>query len=285
MTFLGRAITGAVALAALLSVGASSARAKEWKTVTIALEGSYEPWNLTKPDGTMTGFEPELAADLCRRMQVTCKLIAQDWDGMIAGLRAGKFDVIMDALGISPERQKVIAFSIPYANTPAGFATLKDGPLANLPGTGTTIKLNDADSPEAKQATAALRKALKGKIIGIQTATVYSKFIDDNFKDVATIREYKNSPEHDLDLVAGRIDVAFEDSIYFMAAFAKPENKDLGFTGPQFGGLIWGPGEGLGLRKSDPELKAMFDKAIAAALADGTVKTLSLKWFKINVAP
>ncbi len=285
MTFRIRAVAGAIALAGLLTVAVTPLHAKEWKTVTIALEGSYEPWNLTKPDGTLDGFEPELAANLCKRMNVQCKLIAQDWDGMMAALQAGKFYVIMDALSISPERQKVIAFTIPYASTPAGFATLKDGPLANLPGTGTIVKLNDADSPEAKKATAALRQALKGKIIGIQTATVYAKFIDDNFKDVATIREYKNSLEHDLDLVAGRIDVAFEDSTYFTSAFTKPENKDLGFTGPQFGGQIWGAGEALGLRKSDPELKAMFDKAIAAALADGTVKRLSLKWFKIDVAP
>ncbi len=130
-----------------------------------------------------------------------------------------------------------------------------------------------------------MRKALKGKVIGIQTATVYTKFVEDNFKDVATIREYKTAPEHDLDLVAGRIDAAFDDDTYFTSAFAKPDNKDLALTGPQFAGQIWGAGEALGLRKSDPELKAMFDKAIAAALADGTVKTLSLKWFKTDVAP
>ena len=281
----GRAVAGAFALTAFLTAAAARAEAKEWKTVTIALEGAYEPWNLTKPDGTLGGFEPELAANLCARMHVACKLIAQDWDGMMAGLQAGKFDVIMDALSITPERQQQIAFSIPYAATPAGFAALKDGKLAKLPGTGTTIKLADADSAAAKQAMAPLRAALKGKTIGIQTATVYTKFVEDNFKDIATIREYKTAPEHDLDLVAGRIDVAFDDDTYFTSAFAKPDNKDLTLTGPEITGNVWGAGEALGLRKSDPELKTMFDTAIKAALADGTVKTLSLKWFKIDVAP
>jgi octopine/nopaline transport system substrate-binding protein len=51
------------------------------------------------------------------------------------------------------------------------------------------------------------------------------------------------------------------------------------------GGGIWGPGQGVGLRKADTQLKAMFDDAIKAALADGTVKTLSMKWFKIDVEP
>ena len=253
-----------VAACAFSAISALPAHAKEWKTVVIGLEGAYEPWNLTRPDGTLGGFEPELAANLCPRMHVTCKLIAQDWDGMIAGLGAGKFDVIMDALSITPERQQQIAFSIPYAATPAGFAAVKDGPLAKLPGSGSTIKLGDTDGAATKQAVAALRTALKGKTIGIQTATVYTKFVEDNFKDVATIREYKTAPEHDLDLEAGRIDVAFDDATYFSSAFAKPDNKDLTFTGPQIAGQVWGAGEALGLRKTDPELKTMFDAAIYA---------------------
>ena len=80
-------------------------------------------------------------------------------------------------------------------------------------------------------------------------------------------------------------DAAFDDDTYFSAAFAKPDNSDLVLGGAQFGGLVWGEGEALGLRKGDPELKAKFDEAIAAALADGTVKKLSEKWFKVNVAP
>ena len=57
--------------------------------------------------GFVMVFEPELAKDLCARMKVECKLISQDWDGMMAGLQAGKFDVIMDALSITADRQKV----------------------------------------------------------------------------------------------------------------------------------------------------------------------------------
>ncbi|MDQ0467237.1 transporter substrate-binding domain-containing protein [Labrys wisconsinensis] len=267
-------------------LGGASASAKDWTTVTIALEGAYEPWNSTKPDGTLDGFEPELAKDLCARMKVECKLIAQDWDGMMAALQAGKFDVIMDALSITPDREKVIAFSKPYANTPAGFAVTKSGALANLAGTGTTLRLDvNGEGTGAKEAIEALRKALTGKSIGIQAATVYADFIYKNFKDVATIREYKTSPEHDLDLTAGRIDAAFDDATYFTSAFAKPDNADLAMSGPEFGGLIWGAGEALGLRKADTDLKAKFDEAITAALADGTVKKLALKWFKLDVSP
>ncbi len=280
MTLRTLVLASALALGAF---GAGTVQAKDWKTVTIALEGAYEPWNLTNPDGSLGGFEPELAKDLCARMKVECKLITQDWDGMIAALNAGKFDAIMDALSITPDRKEVIAFSKPYAATPAVFVAAKTGPLANLPGTGKSIRLNDTMS--GKGDIEPLRAALKGKTIGIQAATVYAKFIYDNFKDIATIREYKTSADHDLDLTTGRLDVAFDDATYFKSAFAKPENADLAFTGPEIAGPVWGEGEGLGLRKQDADLKALFDTAITAALADGTVKKLADKWFKIDVTP
>jgi octopine/nopaline transport system substrate-binding protein len=111
-TTLAKALIGAVLGAA--TILAAPVQAKDWKSVTIALEGSYAPWNLTLPGGKLGGFEPELVANLCARIQLQCNLVAQDWDGMIPGLQAGKFDVLMDAISITPEREKIIAFSRPY---------------------------------------------------------------------------------------------------------------------------------------------------------------------------
>ena len=277
-----KTVAGVLILAAL-SVGSGAvAQAKDWKSVTVVTEGAYEPWNLTNPDGTVGGFEPEMLKDLCTRMKIECKVVTSDFDSAIPSLQAGKYDVIMDALSITDDRKKVIAFTEPYAATPAVFVADKNGPLAKAPGSDTTIKLdNDGKTPTMDD----LRKAFKGKTIGIQSATVYTPFVTNNFKDVATIREYKTSPEHDLDLVAGRIDLAFDDATYFTAAFAKADNKDLVYTGPQIGGNVWGPGEAFGIRQSDTDLIAMFNKALAEAKADGTLKKLSMKWFKLDVVP
>ncbi|PYE40622.1 amino acid ABC transporter substrate-binding protein (PAAT family) [Rhizobium sp. PP-F2F-G20b] len=274
---------GAVALAALSTVALTApvAAAKDWKTVTITLEGAYAPWNLTNPDGTLGGFEPELAKYLCDHMKVECTLVASDWDGMIPALTAGKYDVIMDALSITEERKKIIDFTIPYAHTHAAFATAKDSPLANAAGTGTVIKLDPGAN--AKEIDA-LKEVFAGKTIGIQAATVYSKFIYDNFGSVATVREYKTGAERDLDLESGRIDLVFDDAVYLISAFEKA-NGTLGFTGPEIGGTIFGSGEGLGLRQADTDLRDMFNKAIQAALDDGTIKTLSMKWFETDVTP
>nr|WP_227791666.1 transporter substrate-binding domain-containing protein [Burkholderia sp. BE17] len=262
----------------------ASAQAKDWTSVTIATEGAYEPWNMTLPGGKIGGFEPELMQNLCSRIKLECKLVTQDWDGMIAGLQAGKFDVLMDAIMITPERQKVISFSRPYGNTPAVFVSTDPKLLSKVTGAGETVKLTGAPSTD-RPAIDSLRQALKGKTIGIQTGTAYTTFIDANFKDSSTIREYKTAAEHDLDLVAGRIDVAFDDATYYAAALAKPGNKSLALTGPKIAGPVWGPGEALAFRQGDSDLRTKFDGAIAAAIADGTVKRLSEKWFKVDVTP
>jgi octopine/nopaline transport system substrate-binding protein len=260
------------------------ARAKSWTAVTIVTEGGYEPWNMTAPDGSIVGFEPDLVQELCTRMKLTCRIVSQDWDGMIAGLNAGKFDVIMDGLAITPERAKVIAFTVPFARTPAAFVAVKAEALGNLPGTGSVIELSD-DPDTLPDALTPLRTALKGQTVGVQVGNALNSFVYKHFQDVADIREYKTAADRTLDLADGRIDITFDDMSYLGWALANPENSDLGYTGPQIGGAIWGVGEGFGVRQSDPELKAMFDGAIASALADGTVKRLSEKWFKMDVSP
>lgn len=90
-TTAAKTLIGAVLGAA--AIFAAPAQAKDWKTVTIALEGGYAPWNLTLPGGKLGGFEPELVANLCERIKLQCNLVAQDWDGMIPGLQIGRAHV------------------------------------------------------------------------------------------------------------------------------------------------------------------------------------------------
>ncbi|WP_218626624.1 transporter substrate-binding domain-containing protein [Pseudomonas sp. dw_358] len=264
--------------------GLPLAQAKEWTSVNIATEGSYEPWNLTLPGGKISGFEPELMDVLCERMKLKCNVAVQNWDGMIASLNAGKFDVLMDAIVITDERKQVMDFSVPYARTPASFVALKADLLPGKSGPAGALSL-DLDATHTKASIANLHKALDGKTIGIASGTVYTAFIDEQFKDVATVREYNSSAEAVLDLQAGRIDVVFDDVTFLDSLMAKPENKDLAYTGPQIKGPIFGEGEALGFRKQDTDLKARFDAELQKAMADGTVKKLSEKWFKVDLTP
>ena len=276
--------TSLVTFLGMLALAGNGAQAKEWKTVKVALEGSYAPWNLTLPNGKISGFEPELLDNLCKRVNLQCEAVAQDFDGLITGLQAGKFDAVMDALAITPEREQAIAFSKPYAATPAAFATIGGHGLANPAGKSAFLKLTGDPKIDGPM-IAPLRDQLKGKSIGIQSGTVYTKFINDNFKDITSIRLYKTSAVRDLDLVNGRVDIAFDDVTYYAGIADNKETAQIRVAGPTIGGPVWGPGEGLGFRKQDTDLKAKFDAAITEALADGTVTRLSEKWFKTDVKP
>jgi octopine/nopaline transport system substrate-binding protein len=119
----------------------------------------------------------------------------------------------------------------------------------------------------------------------VQVSTIQANFADKYLKDVAEIREYKTTEQHDLDLSAGRIDAVFAGVGQIMGTLEKPEFKDYSIVGPSLTGGVLGAGIAVGLRRDETDLKKTFDEAIQAAVKDGTVKTLSMKWFKTDVAP
>ncbi len=274
----------AMGLALLGSALALSGAAAQQRTVKIATEGAYAPWNMTAAGGKLEGFEIDLANELCNRMKVKCEITAQDWDGIIPALQAKKYDAIMAGMSITDERMKVIDFSQPYANDPNGLLVPKNSDLAKMPGAGQRYSLNTQEA-EAQKAIDGMKSLLKGKTIGVQGSTTHANFAEKYLKGTIEVREYKNTEAHDLDLAAGRIDGVLADSATLRGTLDKPEFKDFVIVGPGFTGGILGRGVGVGLRKDDAELKKMFNDAIAAAIADGTVKRLSEKWFKGDLTP
>src|SRR5260221_7969252 len=269
----------AIVAATFFSVTGAEAQTKDWKTIRIGTEGAYAPWNFSEAGGKLAGFEIDLAKELCKRMKAECRIVAQDWDGIIPAVQASKYDVIMAAMNITDKRLEAINFSCVYAAAPASFAVLKSSPLAKMPGTGEVYPLA-TKAAEAQKAIDATKPMLKGKVVGAQVSTTNLAFVEKYYKDQLDIRSYKTTEQHDLDLAAGRIDAAFAAVTYWNDVVGKPEGKDIAIVGPQFSGEVLGRGVAAGLRKDDTELKAKFDGAIKAVLADGTCKTLSVKWFK-----
>ncbi len=273
-----------VGLALLGSALAIGGAAAQEKTVKIATEGAYAPWNFTGAGGKLEGFEIDLANDLCGRMKVKCEIVAQDWDGIIPALQAKKYDAIMAGMSITDERKKTIDFAGPYANSPNGLLVAKNSPLAKIPGAGEAYNLSSQQAA-AEKAIEAYKPMLKGKTVGVQTSTIHSNFADKYLKGTAEIREYKTTEAHDLDLAAGRIDAVLADSTNIIGTLEKPEFKDYVMVGPSITGGLLGAGVGVGLRKGEAELKKSFEDAIQAAIKDGTIKKLSEKWFKIDTTP
>ncbi|WP_262265841.1 lysine/arginine/ornithine ABC transporter substrate-binding protein [Microvirga yunnanensis] len=272
------------AFAAIAATLAGGVTAAQDRVIKIATEGAYAPWNFTGAGGKLEGFDIDLANELCRRIKVKCEIVAQDWDGIIPALQAKKYDAIMAGMSITDERKQVIDFAGPYADSPNGYLVAKDSPLAKMPGTGQTYNLVSQQA-EAEKAIEATKPLLKGKTIGVQVSTTHPVFTEKYLKGTVDIREYKTTEAHDLDLLAGRIDAVLADATAIIGTLGKPEFKDYALVGPAITGGIQGDGVGIGLRKEDAELKQKLNEAINAATQDGTIQKLSMKWFKIDVAP
>ncbi|MBP2234784.1 octopine/nopaline transport system substrate-binding protein [Sinorhizobium kostiense] len=277
-------IAAAVAVAVGLLAASAQAEGKKWSKITIATEGAFPPYNLTKPDGTLDGYEIELSKYLCAHMKVECTIVPQAFDGMIPALNAGKFDAIMAGMSATEKRKEVIDFSMSYGSTGQAFATLEGSDLETLPMKGELFSLASNEAG-ARKAAEELKPLIEGKTVGVQSASIAARFIDEYLKDAVEVREYKTTEQHDLDLIAGRVDFVMASMGYLKTAVEKPANSSMVITGPRFQGGFLGAGSSVGLRKSDTELKAMFDDAIAAAKADGTIKRLSEKWFGFDLTP
>jgi octopine/nopaline transport system substrate-binding protein len=271
------------ALAVTMGLATGAAVAKDWTTVRIATEGAYPPWNSTDSSGRLIGFEVDLANDLCERMQVECEIVAQDWEGIIPALTAGKYDVIMAGMSITDERKQVINFSDSYASEPAYFAVLKDGELASYQ---TDLELADLDevSEDEQAAIDSLKEALAGKTIGVQVATTHANFLDQYLGDAVEIRNYDTQENLDLDLQAGRVDAALASVSYWYPLMQTEKGEDFALIGPGLDGGPFGEGVGAGIRQEDTDLVEMFNKAIAEAAADGTINRLAQQWFGYDVA-
>lgn len=262
----------------------TAAQAEPPKKLRFATEGAFRPWNWTEPNGTLAGFEIDLNKDLCARVKVECEMVPQAFDGLIPALNAGKFDAVMSGMSVTPKREEAVLFSIPYGSTGQTFATLKDGPVGKLPDTGVLYSLA-TDEAGAIAELEKLKPLLKGKVVGVQSSTIAAAFLDKYLKGVVEVREYKTTEQHDLDLLAGRVDIVMASMAYLSTFKAKPGNEDVIVSGPRFQGGMLGKGSAIAFRKGQTELKEKFDAAIRAANADGTVKRLSAKYFGYDVTP
>ena len=269
-------------LIAFLLMTISAAYAGDWSKIKIGTEGAYPPWNGTNAAGELEGAEIDLVRDLCARMNAECELVAQDWDGIIPALQNGKYDAIMAGMSITEERMQVINFSQGYANEPASFSVLKSSSLAAL---GHSGKVNmDALNATSEGLLASLKSTLNGATVGVQGSTTHENFVKQVLGDSVTMKSYDTQENLELDLSVGRIDAALSDQ-GSMEKFMESDNgKDIVFIGPGLGGGSFGEGVGVGLRKRDTDLLKMFNRAIDAARADGTLAEHFTKWFGKDIS-
>lgn len=222
--------------------------------LVIGLEGTYPPFNYQDESGKLVGFDVDFAAEVAKRLGLKPNFTPTKWDGILAALGSGRLDVVINQVTITPERQKNYDFSVPY--TISGIQIITRPELAD--------KVN---SPEK----------LTGHAVGVGLGTNYEQWLRANAPGV-DIRTYDDDPTKYNDLKARRIDAVLNDRLV-AADYVKKTGGIFVPAGQSFAKQE----QGIALRK-DPAFKAAIDKAIGEMTADGTLKSISEKWFGLDVS-
>lgn len=255
---------GSLALAAVMLAGAIVtpataaellATVKARGTLKIALEGTYPPFNFKdQKSGQLAGYDVEVARLVAARLDLTPEFVSTEWSAILAGLAAGRYDVIISQVGISPKREQAFDFSIPYTYSNAQLI----------------VRKNDT----ARYASLA---DLKGKKLGVGQGSVFEQ----QAKAVPgiVVKSYPAAPENLQDLAVGRIDAALNDSL--MVAYLLKNSR----LPIQAGARVGAPERtGIAFQKGSPQFKAAVDKVLTDAGADGSLKAISVKWFGIDAS-
>lgn len=215
---------------------------------------TFVPWAMRDKNGELVGYEIDVAKKLAEDMGVKAEFIPTAWDGIIPALLAGKFDIIIAGMSMTPERNLTVNFSLPYANSGIHMVAHKE--LAD----GFSA-LNDFNKPEivlavrrgATPATAAKRMMPKATLRQFD-------------EDALALQEVLNGKAHAF--VTSTPTPAFE-------ALKHPDKLFLPIAEPFVQGA-----EGFALRKGDPDALNFFNNWIMLREQDGWLKERHDYWFK-----
>lgn len=251
--------TAGLAAAALLVAAGSSFAADK---LVLGNEGSYPPFSMVDASGKLTGFEPELAREMCKRMNVDCDIVVMDFKGLIPALLQNKLDAVATQTKPLPERKAKVLFGRPILFNPDSYVVKAD---TNYDFT---------------------KEGMKGLKIGLQRGSAQAKYVAEQFGDAMEIVFYDNPDQIRLDLASGRLDLSLGPKISWTLEFLdKPEGKDWKFAG----GDLWTGGGEQGsswiARKDSQELLDRMNKTIDTIIADCTFTKLRKQFMNVELLP
>lgn len=221
--------------------------------IIIAMEGTWAPWTYHDENDVLVGYDVEVGKAVAEKLGVTATFVEGEWDGLLAGLDAGRYDIMVNGVGITPDREEKYDFSTPYAyNRTAvivrgdydgikSMSDLKDKKTAN------TISSTYAEQAESYGATVTgvddLNQTIELLLADRIDATLNAEVVFNDYK--------KAHPDANIKIAA------YSDEVERIA---------------------------IPVRKGQTELKKAIDKALEELAADGTLSELSNKYFGMDIS-
>ena len=222
--------------------------------LVVALEGAWQPWSFHDESDTLVGYDVEVSRAIAEKLGVEPEYVESDWDSLFAGLDAGRYDIVCNGVEVTEERAKTYDFTTPYGYIHTALAVRKDN--------------EDITSFED----------LKGKTTANSLASTYMELAESYG---ATVQGIDTLEETIQLLTAGRIDATLNADVSFYDYLNVHPDADFK--------LVAQTAEASHvaipvLKSEDTAYLDALNAAIDALRADGTLKTLSEKYFGQDIS-
>lgn len=234
--------------------GCSSGGGEVWKRIektkvlNVAFEGTYPPFNFMNDSNEFQGFDVDISNEIAKRLGVEANFIATKWDGLIGGLKANKFDIIIGQMTVTEERKKSVDFTDPYVVTGSVLVTREE--------TNDISKLED----------------IKGKKVGVGGGTTFEEVA--NSVDGAEVKLYKSVSDYLEDLKNERLDVIINDQL-LISYNIKENNLPIKIASD----IVNKDEIGMAINKGNEDFVKKVNTALSNMKADGTYNEIYKKWF------
>jgi polar amino acid transport system substrate-binding protein len=224
-------------------------------------ESDYPPFNYYDEDGTLTGFNIDLARAICAELAVTCEINPGDWDSLTKSVQAEQADAIMASLAITPRTIEQVDFTDGYYATPAKFVTQTASQIADV-------------TPEG----------LENIKIGVVKGTAHEHYLSDFFTK-SKIVTFDTDEGVRSALKSGEVQAMFGDAISMMfwingqEAAGCCQFRGRGYLESRY----FGEGVGIAVAKSNIRLKEVLNYALARVRASGRFEELMLRYFPLAI--
>lgn len=224
-------------------------------TITVGTEGTYAPFTYHDKDGKLTGYDVEVTRAVADKLGIKVEFKETRWDSMMAGLKAGRFDVVANQVGLtSPERQATFDKSEPYSWSGAVLVVRKDSNIKSIDDIKGVKTAQSLTSNYGEKAKAAGAELVPVDGLAQSLTLIEQKRADATLNDELAVLDYlKNKPDAGVKIV-----------------WSAPADEKVG--------------SGLIVNKGNDEALANFSTAMNELKADGTLKKLGEQFFGKDIS-
>ena len=223
--------------------------------LVVAMEGTWAPWTYHDESGALVGYDTEVAKAIAEKLGVTATFVEGEWDGLLAGLDAGRYDIMVNGVNVTEERAEKYDFSVPYAYD--RMAVIVKG-----------------DNEEIQT-----MEDLKGKKTANTISSTYAETARSYGAEVTGVDDLAATFEL---LYSGRIDATLNAEVTYYDYISAHPDADLKIA------CLAEEADSVAipLRKGEEtaELKAAIDQAIEELTEEGTLSQLSIQYFGTDIS-